>query len=1024
MLRFRRYRLFVICSVVILFLLYRVSQNSAWDAPALYGPQPQSQPKPNPDYQRVEKPEKVDKPEKPAPEPEAVEEDAAPPAPPIPKPVKEQTVKIPDLKTSLEVKGSFGLPTPTKKPAAGAVETSEAELTTPVIIDIPDRVPGKVDDIYGSKDDEELHIQKPPGAYQGQSIAAETTIHWKKVPEHFPVAEESIIPLPTGKPKPIPSVQYKFAEESSVAKEKRETRLAQVKAAMKRAWSGYWTYAKGHDELMPITKIARDPFCGWAATLVDSLDTLWIMEMKEEFEAAYVALSDIDFTTTPFRQDIPVFETIIRYLGGLIAAYDVTGGKEGKHPNLLKKAEELAEILMGVFDTPNRMPILYYNWKPAYASQPQRASTSVSVAELGSMSMEFTRLAQLTGENKYYDAIARITDAFYEWQNRPDGTTLPGLFPQQIDASGCNRTAPAFDPLAISSDAVRENAAEALTTEPQGYTPAGQIADADLEFQVKEGEDGGPAKGEFKKIGKRADESDLGAPVETKSTSTAASSVETVPEAPRPGSFRGDGLTPKGANGLPAGWDCVPQNLTSGGYGYDQYSMGGSQDSAYEYFPKQHLLLGGLEPKYRSMHEKTVDAVKKHLLYQPMTKDDRDILFSGKVYGRGNSDADLSMDFEVTHLTCFLGGMFGLGGKIFDRPEDVEIGKKLADGCVWAYEMMPTGIMPETSMVAPCPRVGKCHWNETRYYELLDPSYQWRLQQMEQWEDNMEDWKIEKERALVLEEERQRALEEQSRRPHNLTAAERLEKDTEEPSLRDIEIMASDLTEAAKANKAKSSAPVGKRDVDDGATNPASDSVFEKERKKVELPEPDIKGDWNAIDEKVKKLEEELDMNAGPDRGSYGGQNGQVPISEEPIYIPPEPIKPLSHEEYVKGRIERDNIPPGFVSLNDPRYILRPEAIESVWYMYRITGDPEWQEKGWRMFTSIIKWTETDVGHSAIANVAKIPEERDNNMVDNMESFWLAETLKYFYLLYTTPDVISLDDWVLNTEAHPFKRPT
>ena len=40
-----------------------------------------------------------------------------------------------------------------------------------------------------------------------------------------------------------------------------------------------------------------------------------------------------------------------------------------------------------------------------------------------------------------------------------------------------------------------------------------------------------------------------------------------------------------------------------------------------------------------------------------------------------------------------------------------------------------------------------------------------------------------------------------------------------------------------------------------------------------------------------------------------------------------------------------------------------------------------------------------------------------------MESFWLAETLKYFYLLYSTPDVISLDEWVLNTEAHPFKRP-
>lgn len=72
------------------------------------------------------------------------------------------------------------------------------------------------------------------------------------------------------------------------------------------------------------------------------------------------------------------------------------------------------------------------------------------------------------------------------------------------------------------------------------------------------------------------------------------------------------------------------------------------------------------------------------------------------------------------------------------------------------------------------------------------------------------------------------------------------------------------------------------------------------------------------------------------------------------------------------------------------------------------------------MFEAVINATQTPVGHSAIDNVAslKAPEP-----LDNMESFWFAETLKYFYLLFTTPDVISLDDWVLNTEAHPFKRP-
>ncbi len=100
-----------------------------------------------------------------------------------------------------------------------------------------------------------------------------------------------------------------------------------------------------------------------------------------------------------------------------------------------------------------------------------------------------------------------------------------------------------------------------------------------------------------------------------------------------------------------------------------------------------------------------------------------------------------------------------------------------------------------------------------------------------------------------------------------------------------------------------------------------------------------------------------------------------------------------------------------------------PEAIESVWYMYRITGDAVWQERGWRMFQAVIKATRTEAGHSAIPDVTADPSAEPNPL-DNMESFWFAETLKYFYLLFTKPDVVSLDDYVFNTEAHPFKRPT
>lgn len=87
--------------------------------------------------------------------------------------------------------------------------------------------------------------------------------------------------------------------------------------------------------------------------------------------------------------------------------------------------------------------------------------------------------------------------------------------------------------------------------------------------------------------------------------------------------------------------------------------------------------------------------------------------------------------------------------------------------------------------------------------------------------------------------------------------------------------------------------------------------------------------------------------------------------------------------------------------------------------MYRITGSPHWREAGWRMFTSINTHTTAEFGNSAIDDVTKATPE----LGDSMESFWLAETLKYFYLLFEEENVVSLDEWVLNTEAHPFRRP-
>ena len=117
-------------------------------------------------------------------------------------------------------------------------------------------------------------------------------------------------------------------------------------------------YAWLRDEVLPVKGGYKDTFGGWAATLVDALDTLWIMGLKEDFELAVDAVREIDFTTTD-AGSINVFETTIRYLGGFLAAYDISGGR---YPLLLTKAVEVGDFLMGSFDTPNRMPITRWDW--------------------------------------------------------------------------------------------------------------------------------------------------------------------------------------------------------------------------------------------------------------------------------------------------------------------------------------------------------------------------------------------------------------------------------------------------------------------------------------------------------------------------------------------------------------------------------------------------------------------------------------------------------------------------------------
>ncbi|RYP10719.1 hypothetical protein DL764_000509 [Monosporascus ibericus] len=488
--------------------------------------------------------------------------------------------------------------------------------------------------------------------------AVESSFDWSGI--SFRYHPGDLGPLPAGKASDIPPIQYQFKRESHADAATREARLREVRRVFQDDWQAYRRHAWMKDALKPVSGGYTDQFSGWAATLVDTLDTLWIMGLKDEFNEAVNAAAGIDFgqSTSP---RVNTFETNIRYLGGLLAAYDLS-----KRDAVLTKAVELGNLLYAGFNTENRMPVDFMDFERAKSGKGLEVEFRVVSASPGTLSLEMTRLSQLTGEPKYYDAISRVTDVFYRGQNQ---TKIPGLWPVYVSMRN--------------------------------------------------------------------------------------------------------------------------EDVVSG----DQFTLGGSADSLYEYLPKMHALLGGREPRYEMMARGFLETAKQTLLFRPMLPGGEFILIAGGA--QVLDDGKIVQDEESEHLACYLGGIYAIAGKMFRNAEYVEIGAKLTLGCVYTYRAFPTGIGPERWNMVACRPDEECAWDRERF------------------------------------------------------------------------------TTATKQH-----------------------------------------GEW------------------------------------------------------------KPHLPLGFTTAKDPRYILRPEAIESVFIMYRVTGNPAYMDLGWDMFTAITNGTRTALGtHASVRDVTKaLPE--------------------------------------------------
>jgi len=204
------------------------------------------------------------------------------------------------------------------------------------------------------------------------------------------------------------------------------SRRYHVKKAMEHAWGGYEKYAFGQDELLPVSKGAKEKWGGFGTTLVDSLDTLWLMGMKEEFYRAR------DWVKTRLNhnidRDCSVFETTIRSLGGLLSAYDWSQDEA-----FLDQAKDLGARLFKAFDTTTGFPTQAVNMRTGGKASAGWLGRNIILSEFTSVQLEFRNLARFSGNRDYKTKTEKIfevlqkmnvKDGIYPIYIRPEGTDV------------------------------------------------------------------------------------------------------------------------------------------------------------------------------------------------------------------------------------------------------------------------------------------------------------------------------------------------------------------------------------------------------------------------------------------------------------------------------------------------------------------------------------------------------------------------------------------------------------------------
>lgn len=223
--------------------------------------------------------------------------------------------------------------------------------------------------------------------------------------------------------------------ENNVRRQEGSLERAQaVVDTFKLSWEGYYKYAFPNDELKPVTNGFSNSRNGWGASAVDALSTALVMGEKEIVNQIIEFVPTINWSETSI--DVSLFETTIRYLGGMLSGYDLLKGpladlaeNQDNVDALLTQSINLANNLSYAFETPSGMPHNNLDF-----SDRSYVGKTTGLAVAGTLILEWTRLADLSGNQTYADLVNKAEQ--YLLNPTPASSEpFPGLVGTDIDVA-------------------------------------------------------------------------------------------------------------------------------------------------------------------------------------------------------------------------------------------------------------------------------------------------------------------------------------------------------------------------------------------------------------------------------------------------------------------------------------------------------------------------------------------------------------------------------------------------------------